>query len=80
MDDLSFLLAQHQAGDAESLLRDGLRIRSQAPGMVPSRRRTLPSDDWSLGAAKSLLGAALLSLHRYEQAETVLLEARQPHA
>ena len=33
-------------------------------------------DDWSLGATKSLLGATLLSLRRYNEAETVLLDAR----
>ena len=39
------------------LLRDGLRVRARAPGVVPGRRRTFVEDDWSLGAARSLLGA-----------------------
>ena len=34
-------------------------------------------DDWSLGATKSLLGAALTALKRYEEAEAVLLDARR---
>jgi tetratricopeptide (TPR) repeat protein len=42
---------------AEVLLQDGLRIRALAPGVVPSRRRTFVEDDWSLGAARSLLTA-----------------------
>jgi hypothetical protein len=57
-------------------VREGLRIRSRAPDVVPSRRRTFVEDDWSLGAAKSLLGATLVSLGRYNEAETVLLDAR----
>jgi hypothetical protein len=43
------------------LLRDGLRIRSLAPGVVPSRRRTWLEDDWSLDATKRLLDTALLA-------------------
>jgi serine/threonine protein kinase/tetratricopeptide (TPR) repeat protein len=62
---------------AEALLREGLRIRAQAPGVVPSRRRTVLQDDWSVGATKSLLGAALTALQRYDEAETVLLDARR---
>ena len=65
------------AADAELLLRDGLRIRSLAPGIVPSRRRTFIEDDWSVGATKSLLGAALLAQRRYEEAETILLDAQR---
>jgi hypothetical protein len=50
--------AQDARGDgaAELLLRDGLRIRSLAPGVVPSRRRTFVDDDWSVGAIRDLLG------------------------
>ena len=72
----SVQIARHKAAEAEPLLREGLRIRAQAPQIVPSRRRTLVDDDWSLGATKSLLGAALVSLGRYNEAETVLLDAR----
>ena len=36
----------------------------------------MPADDWSPGAAKSLLGAALLSQKRFAEAEAVLLEAQ----
>jgi len=62
---------------AELLLRDGLRIRSLAPGVVPSRRRTLVADDWSIGATKSLLGAVLLAQRRYDESEAMLLEAER---
>jgi eukaryotic-like serine/threonine-protein kinase len=61
---------------AELLLRDGLRIRSLAPGVVPSRRRTFVDDDWSVGAIESLLGSALVSQRRYDEAEAVLLDAQ----
>ena len=64
------------AAAAELLLRDGVRIRSLAPDVVPGRRRTFAEDDWSVGAAKSLLGAALTAQHRYEEAEAMLLEAQ----
>ena len=56
--------------------REGVRIRALAPAVVPSRRRTLPEHDWSVGAAKSLLGSALVALERYDEAEAVLLDAR----
>ena len=70
-------LARKAPEAAEALLRDGLRIRGHAPGLVPSRRRTLRQDDWSLGAARSLLGAALVAQRRYTEAEAALLEARR---
>ena len=44
---------------------------------MPSRRRTFLEDDWSVGATKSLLGAALVALARYDEAEAVLLDARR---
>ena len=44
---------------------------------MPGRRRTLLGDDWSVGATKSLLGAALTALARYDEAETMLLDARK---
>src|SRR5690606_29877692 len=70
-------LARRQPAIAEALLREGLRIRVQAAGVVPGRRRTLPDDDWSAGATKSLLGAALTAQARYDEAEATLLEARE---
>ena len=73
----SLELATAHAGAAEPLLRDGLRIRAQAPGVVPSRRRTLPEDDWSVGAARSLLGASLAALRRYTEAASELEQARR---
>ena len=70
-------LARGEPEAAEPLLREGLRIRALAPQLVPNRRRIFPEDDWSVGATKSLLGAALTALARYGEAETVLLEARR---
>ena len=69
-------LRRRQPAAAEPLIREGLRIRSAAPDLVPGRRRTFPEDDWSVGATKSLLGAALAALTRYPEAERVLLDAR----
>src|SRR4030095_15394064 len=73
----SVQLARKQPEAAEALLREGLRVRVQAPQLVPNRRRIFPEDDWSVGATKSLLGASLTALERYDEAEAVLLEARQ---
>lgn len=73
----SVQLAKKQPAAAEPLLREGLRIRSLAPEIVPSRRRTLIEDEWTIGSIKSLLGASLLALGRYDEAETALLEARR---
>jgi serine/threonine protein kinase/tetratricopeptide (TPR) repeat protein len=70
-------LARKQPEAAEALLRDALRIRSQAAQLVPNRRRIFPEDDWSVGATKSLLGAALTALGRYDEAEAMLLDARR---
>ena len=44
---------------------------------MPSRRRAFPEDDWSVGATKSLLGATLAALARYDEAEAVLLDAQR---
>ena len=73
----SVQLARKEPAAAEGLLREALPIRIRAPGVVPSRRRTFPEDDWSVGATKSLLGAALVALARYGEAEAVLLDARR---
>jgi eukaryotic-like serine/threonine-protein kinase len=70
-------IERRQPAVAEPLVREGLRIRSRAPQLVPSRRRTLPDDDWSIAATKSLLGAALVGIGRFDEAETTLLEARR---
>jgi hypothetical protein len=77
INDAAVQLARHKPELAEPLLREGLRIRSLAPNLLPSRRRTFPEDDWSIGATKSLLGGVLVALKRYEEAETVLLDARR---
>ena len=73
----SVYLARGQPEAAEPLLREGLRTRALAAQLVPNRRRIFPEDDWSVGATRSLLGAALTGLARYSEAETVLLEARR---
>jgi serine/threonine protein kinase/Tfp pilus assembly protein PilF len=73
----SVQLALRQLTDAETLIREGIRIRTAAPALVPSRRRTLHDDDWSLGGARSLLGAALVAQARYDEAEAILLEAQR---
>lgn len=70
-------LALKEPAAAEALVREGLRVRLQAPGLVPGRRRTYPEDDWSIGATKSLLGASLVAQRRYSEAEAVLLDARR---
>jgi len=62
---------------AELLIRDGLRMRLLAPYVVPARRRTFPDNDWTIGGTKSLLGAALLAERRYDEAETMLLDAER---
>jgi tetratricopeptide (TPR) repeat protein len=50
---------------AERMAREALAIR----------RRTLPEDDWRLASSKSILGAVLTELRRYDEAETLLTEA-----
>ena len=70
-------LALKEPAAAEPLIRHALQIRIRAPGDVPSRRRTLPEDDWSVGATKSLLGATLAALARYDEAEALLLDAHR---
>ncbi len=62
---------------AEPLLREALRIRLRSPGVVPMRRRAFVEDDWTIGGIKSLLGASLVALGRFDEAETVLLDARR---
>ncbi len=71
----SVQLARKEPKAGEALLREGLRIRMLSPHLVPNRRRIFPEDDWSIGATKSLLGASLVALARYGEAETVLLDA-----
>ncbi|PWT79429.1 MAG: hypothetical protein C5B57_13965, partial [Blastocatellia bacterium] len=73
----SVQLVRKEPAVAEALLREGLRIRALAPGLVPSRRRAFREDDWSVGAVKSVLGASLVALARYDEAEAVLLDARR---
>ena len=71
----SVQLARHDAGAADTLLRRALPARVRAPGIVPTRRRSFPEDDWSVGATKSLRGATLAALEHYEEAEAMLLDA-----
>lgn len=70
-------LARKDARAAEPLLREALRIRVLSPTLVPMRRRMFVEDDWTVGGIKSLLGAALLGMARYEEAEAMLLDARR---
>jgi serine/threonine protein kinase/tetratricopeptide (TPR) repeat protein len=70
-------LGRQRPADAERLAIDGLRLRSRAPSVVPTRRRTVVDDDWSVGAAKSLMGAALTAQRRFDEAEAVLIDARR---
>jgi serine/threonine protein kinase/tetratricopeptide (TPR) repeat protein len=65
-------LTQGQLAAALPLVQEGLRVRSRAPDVVPTRRRTMPADDWSLAAARLQLGATLRSLGRDSEAEAVL--------
>jgi serine/threonine protein kinase/tetratricopeptide (TPR) repeat protein len=58
-------LARGEPALAEPVLRRALEIR----------QRTLPANDWRVGIAKSVLGEALTGLHRYQEAELLLLEA-----
>ena len=51
-------LARGQPRAAEPLLREGLRIRMQAPDIVPMRRRTSLDDDWSVEKTQRLLEAS----------------------
>jgi tetratricopeptide (TPR) repeat protein len=73
----SLRLTQERPAAAEALLREALRVRVRSPQLVPGRRRTFLEDDWSIGATRSLLGASLVGLARYDEAEAVLLEARR---
>ncbi len=60
------LLIRKEAAYAEPLLRQALEIRMKA----------FPEGDWRIAMAKSLLGEALTSLGRYDEAERFLLEAK----
>jgi tetratricopeptide (TPR) repeat protein len=68
-------LGRKRPAIAEALAREGLRIRALAPDLVPNRRRTFLEDDWRVGGAKSLLGAALAALGHSAEAEATLLDA-----
>jgi len=56
------LLKQQKYADADSLLREGLKIREQKE-----------PDDWRTFNTKSLLGASLLGQKKYAEAEPLLL-------
>jgi tetratricopeptide (TPR) repeat protein len=60
-------LAAGNASRAEPLLRTSLA----------SRRKTLGNDDWRTATTESLLGGALTSLARYDEAEGLLLDAKR---
>jgi eukaryotic-like serine/threonine-protein kinase len=73
----SIQLARNQPVAAEHLLREALPVRARAPELVPSRRRTVSDDDWSVATTKALLGTSLLAQRRFADAESVLLDARR---
>jgi tetratricopeptide (TPR) repeat protein len=58
-------LARREWTAAEPLLRDALT----------RQLKTLPAQDWRVAATKSALGAALTSLHKYDEAGRLLHEA-----
>ena len=60
-------LARGDAAIAEPLLRRSLAVRLHEFG----------DDDWRVGVTKSLLGSALTSLRRYDEAESMLLDAKR---
>jgi len=60
-------LARKEPAAAEALARDALRIR----------QRLFAPEDWRVGVTKSVLGAALTALGRYDEAEALLLDARR---
>src|SRR5262249_3716550 len=57
--------AAGKAADAESRLREGLKIR----------REVLPKGHWALAQAESLWGGCLAALQRYAEAEPLLLNS-----
>jgi eukaryotic-like serine/threonine-protein kinase len=60
-------LAKGDAAQAVPILRQSLAARLRAFG----------EDDWRVGVTKSLLGSAMTSLERYDEAERLLLDARR---
>ena len=60
-------LARGDGAAAEPLLRRALAVRRKAYG----------EDDWRVGTARSLLGAALTSQRQYADAEGLLLDAQR---
>ena len=60
-------VARGRAAAAEPALRHALRVRESK----------LPPDDYRIGSAKSLLGAALTQRRRYEEAKTLLIDAHR---
>jgi hypothetical protein len=53
------------AAETEPVLRRALAAREQL----------YPADDWRVAQARSLLGAALIAQHRFEDAEPLMLDA-----
>ena len=60
-------LARKEPSAAEPLARDALRIR----------QRLYPTEDWRVAVPMSVLGAALMALARYDEAEVLLLNAQR---
>ncbi|MPY90389.1 MAG: tetratricopeptide repeat protein [Luteitalea sp.] len=59
-------LARHEPARAEAVLRQVLQVR----------QRVLRPRDWRIAMVKSLLGASLTALGRYDEAERLLVEAQ----
>ena len=57
-------LTRREPAIAADLLREALTVRAKAPGLVPSRRRTVAADDWSVDGIQRLLARAQNDLTR----------------
>jgi serine/threonine protein kinase/tetratricopeptide (TPR) repeat protein len=73
----SVQLVRREPARAEELLRQALPLRIKAPNIVPSRRRTIPEDDWSAAGIRTLLGSSLTAQARFAEAEALLLESHR---
>jgi hypothetical protein len=61
------LVDQGRAREAESFLRESLKLR----------RAALPGDHWLIASSEQVLGSCLFALHRYRDAEPLLLHAHR---
>ncbi len=61
------LLLQHRPAEAEPLARQSLELR----------RKLFPSTDIRFAMSESVLGGCLAALHRYSEAEPLLVESNR---